>query len=204
VTSPVTLALPTDPLPKCGRIMMRLTRDTARLCGMALIDGACFRHGKPLPEGVPDPLLTLPIGFRRELWEHEWIERAARGMWPPPGYRYVWVDDLIADPDWRVATEEERASKRCRHMVNRGLGPAKACGQPPVVALMRRLRRRGKSDARVAWFYCGRHTFGHKWVPAHLDVEPAHLLAAHLVEGESETQRKVAAARNRLREADTS
>lgn len=205
MTVPVTVALTEpSPPPRCRRITMRLGQDVVRLCGAPLLDGECLRHGAPLGPDDRDPLLDLPVGFVRELWEHEWISHAARGMWPPAGYRYVWVDDLIADRGWRVATPEEAASKGCRFIVHDRSGeePPRACGAPPVVALMRTVRRREKPATKAPWFYCRSHAYGHRWVAA--EDGTGQLLAERLVEGESPDQVKVAAARDRLREAGTS
>lgn len=142
-------------------------------------------HGPLQPSALP--------GFYAELTEADWTRLALAGQWPPDGYRYVWVDDLVADPDWRAATGEEYVTKGCRHMLpGRDGGRAHGCGAGPVAALLRTVHRR-TGDTKASWFYCRRHLFGHVWIDP-VGGDPAHLLARCLVEGECEQQAKVKAA----------
>lgn len=61
-------------------------------------------------------------------------------LWPPPaGYR----EDWSPDPDWRLATELEKVSKKCRRT---------GCCNPVEAALHR----------HGWWLYCEGHLYGRR------------------------------------------
>lgn len=69
---------------------------------------------------------------------------------PPEGFRWA----VEPDPDWRLATEHERASRKCRRP---------GCQRPPSAA-MRRTHHYESGRRGVWWFYCSWHLYGRKLV----------------------------------------
>jgi hypothetical protein len=63
---------------------------------------------------------------------------------PPEGKKVVWVPD----DDWRLASPEEQASRKCRRP---------GCQRPPVAAMLR--RRVGRP---AWWLYCDWHLYGRR------------------------------------------
>lgn len=87
---------------------------------------------------------------------------------PPPGVRQVWVDALVVEEDWKLATE----GVRCRFMVRNADGKVRSCKRPAVVMLDRgRFARTPGRRYPIWWGYCDEpgHLFGRRWVDGHLE-----------------------------------
>lgn len=68
----------------------------------------------------------------------------------PPRDGYAWA--VVVDDDWRLATDDEAAVRKCRRSTWH------PCPNHPVAALSR-------DHARRWWFYCAEHMYG-RWLEA--------------------------------------
>jgi hypothetical protein len=68
----------------------------------------------------------------------------------PPRDGYAWT--VVVDEDWRLATADEAAIRKCRGSTWH------PCPNPPAAALSR-----GFAGRRRWWFYCAEHMYG-RWI----------------------------------------